>query len=469
MTKYLVKSGHQAVTVVDRETLPATEDFNYESDEPINELNHSNKGNNQATGIETLEGTNWLDDVVVDDYLKLIAESSNMESLSPKVINLSCFFVLSLLRAQQTGNLSQVMKINVLETDLILIPLNINNVHWTLATLSCNEKLLKFYDSLGGEGGDFLKLILQHFASLTNTSFNEWTIEVMKNIPRQENSYDCGVFVGQYSLCLSKEAPLNFHQDNMKIIREIMIEELTTRKLRGRTFVAPSPIPDAGLDGATYNHHADMPIDKCCGAHPASDMDMSYVAASPIPAVYNPPMSFVAPLVVPSRIPAAPEHDPPIFRLDSMAAPLQNPAVAANSRGKSQYRIETSTAEYHASSVPPKKRKIVYENEHVKKNFRTTFRIINTAESHVHSLREQVKVENLMKKKYTWEPEVIACSMILYARSPGTYKYIRRSKLLLFPSVSTLRSYIGKSTGDVGFTPIAEKRLTSLAAILVKQ
>ncbi|KZS08308.1 Uncharacterized protein APZ42_027789 [Daphnia magna] len=411
-----------------------------------------------------------------------------MEPVSPKDINLSCFFVLSLLRAQQTGNWSQVMKatrkINVLETDLILIPVNINNVHWTLATLCCNEKLLKFYDSLGGEGGDFLKLILQHFASLTNTSFNEWTIEVMKNIPRQENSYDCRVFACQYSLCLSKGAPLNFHQDNMKIIREIMIEELTTRKLRGRTFVAPSPIADAGPDGATYNHHADMPIEKCCGAHPASKMDMSYVAASPIPAIYNQPMSFAAP----SRIPESPEHDPPIFRLDSMAAPLQNPAVAANSRGKSQYRIETSTAEYHASSVPPKKRKIVYENGYVKKNFRTTFRIFNTAELHVLSLREHVKAlhqqtrrleerlvkktqaENLMKKnKYTWEPEVIACCIILHARSPGTYKYIRRSKLLLLPSVSTLRSYIGKSTGDVGFNPIAEKRLTSLAAILGEQ
>jgi hypothetical protein len=46
---------------------------------------------------------------------------------------------------------------------------------------------------------------------------------------------------------------------------------------------------------------------------------------------------------------------------------------------------------------------------------------------------------------------------------------MRRSKLLLLPSVSTLRSYIGKSTGGVGFTPIAEKRLTSLAAILGEQ
>jgi uncharacterized protein (DUF2344 family) len=35
--------------------------------------------------------------------------------------------------------------------------------------------------------------------------------------------------------------------------------------------------------------------------------------------------------------------------------------------------------------------KIVYVKKNVKKNYRTTFRILNTAEYHVESLREQVK------------------------------------------------------------------------------
>ncbi|EFX64788.1 hypothetical protein DAPPUDRAFT_117858 [Daphnia pulex] len=244
----------------------------------------------------------------------------------------------------------------------------------------------------------------------------------------------------------------------MKQIREIMIKELTTRQLQS------------------------VPVSKPC----------------------------VAPLVVTSRIPAVPEYDPHIFDSNSTAGPLQNPSVAGNSRGKSEYRTASATDECHASSVSPKKRKIC-DNEQIK-DFRTSFRIINTAESHVKSLRAQVRelhqqkrrlhkrllekneklkqyehiasdrkkeksmveelskrrankeimavlllnqVENLMKKKFTWEPEVIACCIILHARSPGT--------------VSTLRSYIGKSTGGVGFTPIAEKRLTSLAAILGEQ
>ena len=74
-----------------------------------------------------------------------------------------------------------------------------------------------------------------------------------------------------------------------------------------------------------------------------------------------------------------------------------------------------------------------------------------------------------MKKKFTWEPVVIACCIIFHARSPGTYEYIRRSKLLLLSSVSTLRSYIEKWARDVGFTPITEKRVTSLASSLGEQ
>ncbi len=52
------------VTAVDRETLYGSENLNYESDEKPNGLNYGNKGNKQGTGIETLQGTNWLDDIV---------------------------------------------------------------------------------------------------------------------------------------------------------------------------------------------------------------------------------------------------------------------------------------------------------------------------------------------------------------------------------------------------------------------
>jgi hypothetical protein len=54
----------------------------------------------------------------------------------------------------------------------------------------------------------------------------------------------------------------------------------------------------------------------------------------------------------------------------------------------------------------------------------------------------------------TWEPEVIASCITLH----WTYIYIHRSKLMLLPSVYTLRSYVVKSTGDVGITPVKKKK-----------
>lgn len=126
-----------------------------------------------------------------------------------------------------------------------------------------------------------------------------------------------------------------------------------------------------------------------------------HVAASSLPSVCNPPKSFVAPLTDPLQIPAALNRDQPIFHWDSMADTLPKPELAANSRAKSKYRSEPS--EINASAVPPKKRKIVDENGNVRKNFRTTFRIINTAEFHVQrdvqSLREQVKALKQQKRR----------------------------------------------------------------------
>jgi hypothetical protein len=126
-------------------------------------------------------------------------------------------------------------------------------------------------------------------------------------------------------VCFSKGTKLNFNQNNMEKICEIRIDELTTRKLWGRTLLAPSPIQDGAK---SYNH--DMPIDKCCRAPSASELDISYLSASSILTVYNPPISIAAPLAVPSQIPAFPEHDPLIFCLNTMAALLQNLAVALN-------------------------------------------------------------------------------------------------------------------------------------------
>lgn len=48
---------------------------------------------------------------------------------------------------------------------------------------------------------------------------------------------------------------------------------------------------------------------------------------------------------------------------------------------------------------------------------------------------------------------------MLQARSPGVYAYLRGTKIMMLPSRKTLRTYIGKSTGDVGITEPVRQRL----------
>ena len=63
--QYIIQeTDDSTVKVIEGETLPANEDFNYKCDELLHQLNYLNKGNDQATGIKTLEGSNWLDDIV---------------------------------------------------------------------------------------------------------------------------------------------------------------------------------------------------------------------------------------------------------------------------------------------------------------------------------------------------------------------------------------------------------------------
>ncbi len=49
--------------------------------------------------------------------------------------------------------------------------------------------------------------------------------------------------------------------------------------------------------------------------------------------------------------------------------------------------------------------------------------------------------------------------IILHARSPEAYEYLRKSGMVIFPSPKTLRSYLGSSTKDVGVTDIVKEAM----------
>jgi Ulp1 family protease len=96
--------------------------------------------------------------------------------------------------------------------DMIFVPVNVKNNHWSLVVVNTKTFVLKLYDSLFRieEIAGYMEL-LQMFELFMRTWFIEnknlpttWKSEIAFDIPQQTNSYDLEFF------CLGKST--NYHK-----------------------------------------------------------------------------------------------------------------------------------------------------------------------------------------------------------------------------------------------------------------
>ena len=109
----------------------------------------------------------------------------------------------------------------------IFCPINIDNLHWTLAVIFMEEKMIQYYDSLGGtdrvklEG--LLEYIKDEYKAKNGGEMNasEWKlVGCTSDTPRQLNGYDCGVFVCMFSAFITRGLPLTFQQEHVNKCRK---------------------------------------------------------------------------------------------------------------------------------------------------------------------------------------------------------------------------------------------------------
>lgn len=100
------------------------------------------------------------------------------------------------------------------------------------------QKQVQYYDSLGGRNDQLLDQLLLYVADEAKTHSNQenydmsgWTKVTPKNIPRQKNGCDCGVFTAQNACFLAGSYPLVFTQNDMPALRRNMICEIISNRL----------------------------------------------------------------------------------------------------------------------------------------------------------------------------------------------------------------------------------------------
>ncbi|KAH3665470.1 hypothetical protein OGAPHI_003654 [Ogataea philodendri] len=192
--------------------------------------------------LKTLADRKWLNDNVIDFYMSLICERAKNDPSLPQIHIFSTHFYtnLSTKGYSSVKRWTKRAKVDVTKLDYIFVPINLNQSHWALGVINNKEKAFQYYDSLYGNGEDVIYNLEQYMVnetkklygdSMNGIDYSQYdSFESMKT-PKQENGFDCGVFVCTFVDYLSRERPLMFSQSDMKSLRRRMAYELCIKKL----------------------------------------------------------------------------------------------------------------------------------------------------------------------------------------------------------------------------------------------
>ncbi|PXF46785.1 Sentrin-specific protease 1 [Gracilariopsis chorda] len=236
--------------------------------------------------LRTLKPNNWLNDEVVNAYMNLIAAraakagkksssdenakpnghpndlsngyglsrfhtSSPSKSLlsssnyAPRVKVISSFFYSTLFKFNPHTRVTEynysrvkrwTRRFDVFDYDIMLIPINHQNMHWTLGVIDFKNKTVAHLDSMGKGGSpevreNLLRWVRDEAATKEHElNDQEWSTDDVI-VPQQTNSDDCGVFLCKYADFLSRGwSDFTFSQDHMNYFRARIAHELLMKK-----------------------------------------------------------------------------------------------------------------------------------------------------------------------------------------------------------------------------------------------
>lgn len=176
--------------------------------------------------LATLDGSNWLNDIVLDYYLSLVFNKSEVDLL------FSSHFYNHLVSSEKQikRKCTWYKSVDVFSFKRIFIPLIVDNQsHWILAMVDVNNSSVVLFDSLGYNritDGDRIASYLERETVRRNISPRQWSVLNAVSIPEQKNGYDCGVFVCKTAEFLHLSQPLFFSQNDMPFFRCKMMHDI---------------------------------------------------------------------------------------------------------------------------------------------------------------------------------------------------------------------------------------------------
>lgn len=230
-----------------------------------------------------LRGARWLNDEVLNSYVAMInmrnglhderAEEMGCKRTYPRTYMFNTYFHTRLV---STGydyagvrRWTRRAKMNVLDQDLILVPVNLGNSHWVLAGIDIRFRCFLYLDSMHGKRNEVVNALKQWLndevkdkqgiAAAANIAVDAWEVRWNKynyavpssagvqkesgndfprghktlRIPRQSDGGSCGVFTAKIADCLAMGRTVHFGQEHITLVRRRMALDLYHRALPG--------------------------------------------------------------------------------------------------------------------------------------------------------------------------------------------------------------------------------------------
>lgn len=158
--------------------------------------------------LDTLNHSSWINDNIINYYFRSL---SNVDLYS-----FDSFFYIKLYNNDLNVLRRWTRSLNIFNFRIVLIPIFLVN-HWTLVEIDFIKKTISYYDSYHKDNFFSLNLIFNWIINESKSrnyliNKNEWSLVNLKNIPKQFNSYDCGVFCMEYARCISRKLSFNFNE-----------------------------------------------------------------------------------------------------------------------------------------------------------------------------------------------------------------------------------------------------------------
>jgi len=214
----------------------------------------------EAHDIRKLRPRQWINDEIVTFYAVMINNRSIQFEKNPaafppherflKAHCFSSFFMAKYDKDGYDGVKRWSKKTDLLQKDVVIFPINIGNAHWTCAAINLRAERFEYFDSMGNKNPSVLANLRDYIVheawakKQMKLDVSRWGEYQYEDIPQQNNSFDCGIFVCQFMDCLSRDwgahhqpshsatahppTRFDFSQEHMEYIRSKMIYEIAT-------------------------------------------------------------------------------------------------------------------------------------------------------------------------------------------------------------------------------------------------